>query len=134
MAIANDITLNVDYLNDGNTTAEAYENEDRTGNRSTYAGPNHALDARDQINFYRSYPTKNGNFKGVAKTAFKLTFDHTVTGVDGVASLTAPVICEVSFSVPVGVSAADVLKVRQRALALLDNDVIMEDLNMKLMV
>jgi len=134
MAIANDITLNVDYLNDGNTTAEAYENEDRTGNRSTYAGENHALDARDQINFYRSYNTKNGNFKGVSKSSFKLTKDFTVTGVDGLAALTAPVICEVSFSIPVGVSAADVKKVRQRALALLDDDTIMDALNVKLMI
>jgi len=132
--IANDITLNVDQLNDGNTVAEAYELSDRNGNRSVYVGESHALDARDTITFYRTFPTPHGNFKGVAKSSAKLTEDVQVTGKDGVSTLTAPMIREVSYSFPIGVSAADVLRFRQRGIALEDNDGVMDDLNLRLLV
>lgn len=132
--ISNDLTLNVDYLNDGNTTAEAYERSETYQNRSVFVGDSHQLDARDTMSFYRSFPTKNGNFKGTAKSSVKLTRDVDVTGVDGVATLTSPIIVEASFSIPVGATAADVLKARQRMIAILDTDVVMDDLNTKLLV
>lgn len=130
----NDITLNVDYLNNAITTAEAYERSEVYLNRSTYVGSAHTLESRDIINFYRSFPTKSGNFKGVSKTSFKLTKDFSVTGVDGVSTLTAPMLVEISFSIPVGVSAADILKCRQRALALLDTDTVMDKLTVQQLV
>lgn len=130
----NTVTLNVDYLNDANTTAEAYERFEEFQNRSVYIGANHAPDARDTISLYRSFATKSGNFNGVSKTAVKLSQDHTVDGVDGVSTLTAPLIIDISFSIPVGVSAADVLKARQRAIAVLDLDSLMTPLNTQLMV
>jgi hypothetical protein len=130
----NDITLDVDYSNDGNTTAETYDRYEEYQNRSTYIGANHAPEARDQIQMYRSFPTKSGNFKGVSKSSVKLTRDVSVTGVDGVATLTSPIITEISFSIPVGTPAADVLKARQRALAMIDSDDIMDPLNIQLMV
>jgi len=130
----NSITLPVDYLNNGTTTDETYTRFEEYQNRSVYIGENHSPDMRDTISLYRSFPTKNGNFKGVAKTSVKLSVDHTVPGVDGVAQLSAPIIWELSASIPVGVSVEDALKSRQRALAVLDLDAVMTPLNSQLMV
>lgn len=130
----NQLLLDVDYLNDGTTTEETYERYEEYQNRAVYVGENHTPDSRDTVNLYRSFPTKSGNFKGVAKSSIKSTVDHVVPGVDGVAQLTSPVIIEVTFSVPLGVSAADLLKCRQRVLALLDDDAVMDKLNLQLMV
>lgn len=130
----NTLTLNVDYLNNAITTAEGYDRYEEYQNRSVYVGSTHSPDSRDTVSLYRSFPTKNGNFKGVQKSSIKLSKDHTVNGVDGVATLTSPVIIEVNFSVPVGVSPADVLKCRQRIIALLDDDTICDALNNQLMV
>jgi len=57
-----------------------------------------------------------------------------VTGVDGTTTVTAPIIVEVSFSVPVGATAAQTMLHRQRALALLDLDSVMAPLNDQLMI
>lgn len=133
----NVITLSVDALNDETTTANVNVNFtrfDEYQNRTVYIGDNHQMDAKDTLTFYRSTPTSNGNFKGVMKTSVKFTKDVVVTGVDGVSSLTAPIILEVSFSVPVGASAAALLLARQTALALVDRDDIMDSLNRTLMI
>lgn len=131
---ADSIVLAVDRLNNGTTTNETYARYDINQNRSTYIGSSHLAEARDTISMYRSFATKSGNFKGVQKTSVKFTKDHEVTGVDGTTTLTAPVILEISFSVPVGVTAAQMKIVRQRALALLDSDTVMDALNVQLMV
>lgn len=130
----NQLTLNVDYLNNGTTTAETYDRFDSFQNRSVYVGEGHSAESRDTLTLYRTFPTKSGNFKGTAKSAIKLSLDAAVPGADGVATLTAPIIAEVSFSLPVGVEAAEVLKLRQRLIALLDSDTVMDDLNIKQMV
>jgi hypothetical protein len=130
----NQLTLNVDITNDENVVVEVYERSNEYQDRSTYIGENHALDARDQIQLYRTYPTKSGNFKGVQKSSVKFTKDQAVSGADGVTTLTAPLIIDVSFSVPVGTSAAEILAARQRAIALLDSDNYMDPLNIQLLV
>jgi hypothetical protein len=134
---SNEITLVVDELNDGDTTADSTEvwtRFEEYQNRSTYIRADHSLDARRTLSLYRSFPKVNGNFKGVSKTSLKFTTDTSVDGVDGVTSLTAPIIVEVNFSIPVGATAAEVLIVRQRALALLDLDAVMDPLNNQLMI
>lgn len=129
------ITLNVDTLNDGTTiVAEVYTRYDEYNNRSVYIGESHDLSLRDMLSLYRTFPKASGNFKGVAKSAAKLTYDIVVPGLDGVADLTAPLIAEMSFSVPVGATDAQVLLMRQRLLALLDLDSVMTELNTKLLV
>lgn len=133
----NVITLSVDAQNDGQTTADLSVNFtrfDEYQNRTVYIGDNHQMDAKDTLTLYRSTPTPNGNFKGVMKTSVKFTKDVLVPGVDGVSTLTAPIILEVSFSVPVGASAAALLLARQTALALVDRDDIMDPLNRTLMI
>lgn len=130
----NTITLAVDELNDTNTVNHVFDRFEEYSNRSVYIGANHALTARDTLSFYRSFPKASGNFKGVAKTAFKFTQDLVVDGVDGIAQLTSPIITEVSFSVPVGVTAAEQMIARQRNIALLDDDTLMAALMNQLMV
>lgn len=131
---ANAITLNVDYLNNSTTTAEVYDRADYFQNRSTYHGANHASDSRDIFQLYRTYPKQNGNFKGVEKCSIKFTYDHSVDGVDGVATLTSPAIAEINFSLPVGMTAAEKLIVRQRVISILDDDTVMDDLMVQQLV
>lgn len=131
---ANTLTLSVDPLNDDTIVAEAYDRFEVFSNRSVYIGANHAAEARDTISLYRSFPTKSGNFKGVNKSSIKLSRDNEVAGVDSSTTLTAPTIIEVSFSVPVGATAASLLQDRQRLIALLDDDAVMDALNLQLMI
>ena len=132
--LANTITLAVDELNNDNDVEIDFERAYEYTNRTVYTSENHSLDAKDQLTFYRTLPKVSGNFKGTAKSAFKFSQDFSVTGVDGLASLTSPIILEVGFSVPVGVSVADQLVARQRAIALLDDDTIMVALMNQLLV
>lgn len=128
------ITLSVDEQNDGvGPVNHVYNRFEENTNRSGYIGVNHSLTARDTLTLYRTLPKVSGNFKGVAKTAFKFTKDYTVPGVDG-SNLTAPVIFEGSFSIPVGVDADDILVERQKALAMLDLDSVMTPLNSQQMI
>lgn len=104
------ITLAVDEDNSGSgTNNHVFNRFEEFQNRALYIGPNHALSARNTIGLYRTLPKASGNFKGVAKTSIKLTKDVLVTGVDGVSQLTAPIIVDLGFSVPVGTPSADIL-------------------------
>lgn len=131
----NVITLAVDEQNDGvGPVDHVFTRFEEYLNRALYVGANHSLAARDTLGLYRTAPKVSGNFRGVAKTAVKFSKDITVLGVDGVANIVAPIIIEVSFSVPVGALSADVLIMRQRQVALLDQDTIMGPLNELLMI
>jgi len=136
MSLPSSITLAVDEENDGvGPVNHVYELFDGSlSNRSIFVGPDHTISARNTLTFYRTLPKSSGNFRGVAKTAFKFSCDTIVDGVDGVSQLTAPMIVEVSFSLPVGVTAAESLIMRQKALALLDLDTVMAPLNDQQMV
>lgn len=131
--LPNTITLAVDELNNETPVDETLTRFEENLNRSTYVGDSHSVEAKDTLNFYRTVPKPNGNFKGVAKTAFKFSRDTVVTGVDST-SVSAPIIVEVSFSIPVGVTDADKLLARQRALAMLDLDSVMVPFQSQLMI
>jgi len=122
---ANTITLAVDELNNASTTNHVYSRFDEYQNRTVYTEAIHQLTLRDTLSFYRTFPKASGNFKGTAKTTLKFSKDYAVDGVDGVASLIAPLIAEVSFSVPVGVTAAAQMIARQRCISILDDDTVM---------
>lgn len=130
----NVISIDVDYLNNGTETTEEFNRYEEYLNRSVYIGEGHTPDARNTLAMYRTFPTKSGNFKGVSKSSIKLTKDYPVAGVDGVSTLTSPAIFEVNFSVPVGVTAAEAKKCRQRLIAILDSDELCDALNIQLMV
>lgn len=131
----NAVTLSVDEQNDGvGPVNHVFTRFEEYQNRSVYISDTHSISARDTLGLYRTFPKASGNFKGVAKTAFKFSKDVTVPGVDGVSQLSAPIIVDVSMSIPVGATHEAILIARQRALALLDLDSVMTPLNEQLMV
>lgn len=133
----NEITLTVDVANDGATTADetqVYSRFEEHLNRSVYIASDHSVIAPHTLSLYRTQPKANGNFLGMAKSAIKFSECLAVTGADGVTTVKAPLICEISLAVPVGATTAQVVEIRQRAIALLDNDSVMDDLNLLLMV
>lgn len=130
----NTVSLDVDVLNNGTTEEQVYTRYEEAQNRTVYIGVSHTPDARDTLSIYRTFPTKSGNFKGVAKSAVKLTEDVQVAGVDSSTTLTSPIIFDFSASIPVGAPAAAVKEARQRLIALLDDDTFMDSLQIQLMV
>lgn len=131
---ADQLTFNVDAANDGNPASEVYTRYEEFQNRSRYIGTGHTPGSRNELALYRSFPTRAGNFKGVGKTSIKFTRDVEVAGVDSSTTVTAPIIFEMSFSVPVGVAEADLIHICQSGLAILDVDSFMTSLNVQLMV
>lgn len=131
----NEVTLSVDEENDGvGPVDHVFTRFEEFQNRAVYIGASHSISAKDTLSLYRTQPKSSGNFKGVAKTAVKFSKDLVVDGVDGVSQLTAPLIVDISFSIPVGATHAEILIARQRALALLDLDAVMTPLNEQLMI
>lgn len=129
-----EITISVDEANDaGGNVDHVMTRFEEHLNRSIYIETDHSPAARNTMGFYRTNPKVNGNFRGVQKTSCKFTRDITVDGVDG-SDLIAPIILEVNFSFPVGTLAADFVLARQTALALLDMDTVMDNLNLVLMI
>lgn len=130
----NQLVLPVDALNNGTPANETYDRYEEYQNRAAYIGAGHVPDNRDTLAIYRTFPTKTGNFKGTGKSSVKFTKDCEVAGVDSTTTITAPIILDLSFSVPVGASAAELKHARQRLIALLDDDTFMDSLNIQLMV
>lgn len=129
MAQPGTITLAVDVLNNASTVNKVYGSLSGVqGNKSQYIGPDHSMVAPHTLTFYRTFPKPSGNFRGVTKTAAKLSITKEVDGIDG-STLSAPLIGEVSFSLPVGATEADELVLRQTLIALLDRDDLMVPLN-----
>lgn len=122
------IVLPVDKLNDGTPTDKTFTRSSEFQNRSVYSGPLHSAVEKDTLSFYRSYEKRNGNFLGVFKASVKLSQDMNVPGYDNTTTINAPSIIEVNFSIPVGVTAAQMLEQRQAIIALLDNDTVMTEL------
>jgi hypothetical protein len=130
----NEITLAVDELNDDTTVDLVLTRFEEHLNRASYVSPSHTMATRDMLTLYRTFPKQSGNFRGVGKSTIKFSQDISVLGVDGTSSLTVPLIMEVSFSVPVGTTSAQIVEMRQRGVAILDRDDVMNPLNQQLMV
>lgn len=131
----NVITLSVDEANDGvDPVNHVFTRFEEYLNRAVYIGASHTMATKDTLSLYRTFPKPSGNFKGVSKSSFKFSQDISVTGADGVSQISAPIIVDVSFSIPVGATASQVMIARQRALALLDLDAVVAPLNETLMV
>jgi hypothetical protein len=124
---ANVIVLPVDLLNNSSTTDLTLSRVEEHLNRSVYIGGDHEPGVRDTLTLYRTPPKPTSNFKGVMKSAAKFTADKTVADPVG-GNVDAALIGEASFSIPIGVTAADMMILRQRMIALLDDDSIMDDL------
>jgi len=128
------IVLPVDPANNSTVVNETFTRYKEAADRTTYIGSGHTPEMRNEMSIYRTFPSRSGNFKGTAKSSLKFTEDKEVAGVDSSITLTAPMILEVSFSLPLGVTAADIKALRQRAIAALDADTFMDGLNIQLMI
>lgn len=129
----NTITLPVDVTNNGTLANVSFTRFEEQLNRSTYISDAHEPGKRDILAFYRSFPKPSGTFKGVRKTTVKFTTDTEVADSIG-GTIECPIIVEVNFSLPIGVTVAQIVEMRQRILALLDNDTIMDNVNVLQMV
>lgn len=128
--LAETYELPVDVLNNGTTEDQTLKRDDYVTNRSTYVfEDSHDREARDQVQFYRTYGKRSGNSRGSDKCAIKITTDISVDNADGSGQIILPLIGEVSFSIPLGTTDAQTLVLRQRLVALLDEDSIAGALN-----
>jgi hypothetical protein len=133
----NTITLDVNHDNDDGTTAEVSHvltRYDEYQNRTEYIDEDHTLALRNKVGFYRTFPKVSGNYKGTAKSAVKFTQDVAVEGVDSTTTVTAPGIIDIGFSFPIGMTPAQTLELRMRAVAMLLDDAIMAPLCDQLIV
>lgn len=122
--LSNTITLPVDPANNGTVVNLVLNRYDEYQNRSIYNATGHTLAMRDTLSFYRTPVKKSGNFAGTAKSSAKFSKDYQVPGVDSATTITAPAIVDISFSFPVGMTAAQMKEVRQRAVALIDAETV----------
>lgn len=128
------LPLSVDVENNGVPVEQVLTRYEEDMNRTVYIGPGHLPDSRNMMTIYRTFPVRNGNFKGTSKSSIKFTEDRTVPGVDSNTLLSAPMIIEVNFSIPIGVNAERLKEARQRVIAALDLDTFMDALNLQLRI
>lgn len=81
----------------------------------------HTRELRDQLQVYRNYAKPNGQSRGSDKCRLKFTVDREVTAADGVSTVVLPHIIEVSFSIPLGTTTAQMLALRERVAGALRN-------------
>lgn len=72
---------------------------------NTYAGPTKTLSVVDKIDFKRVMPKPTSTFVGVARPSLKRTRSSVVNAISGAR---LPAIIEVSGSLPVGMTDADI--------------------------
>lgn len=128
------MTLSVDVLNDNNPVVESYDRHLEEPNRTTYVGATHTEASREMFQFYRTAPKQSGDSRGAAKSSVKFTTDVLVPNRSGSGDISLPVIVEVSASIPVGTTAELTKHIRQRVIALLDDDVVAGGLQDKLSI
>jgi hypothetical protein len=123
--LPNSITLAVDEANTGSTTNHVLSRAEEGASKSVYYDADHTVAARNEVAFARTFPKQSGNFYGTLRTNVKFTKDITVPGVNG-ENIKTPVIGEASFSFPVGVDNATATLIRQKLVAMLDYDAVMD--------
>lgn len=74
-------------------------------NAANYVGPAHTITVKDDLRVSRVAAKPTSVFSGVCRQAFKLSRTHTLTGA---LTTTGDSISEISHSIPVGTSTADI--------------------------
>lgn len=123
--LPNSITLAVDEANNASTTNHVLTRAEEGASKSVYYDADHTMAARNELSFSRTFPKQNGNFYGTLRTNVKFTKDVTVVGVNG-ENIKVPLIAEATFSLPVGTDNAAATLARQKLVALLDYDTVMD--------
>jgi len=88
-------------VNASTYTLDAYP----AANVAGYVGPAHTSSVKDDLRIGRILPKPTSTFSGVTRMSFKLTRTHTLTGA---LTTIGDSITEMSFSLPVGISTANV--------------------------
>lgn len=115
-----EITVDYDGGGVGTPITEEWSNFDRLSNRSVYHSDAHTPILRDTLTIYRTLPKPTPTFYGVQKSAVKLSLDVSVAIPNG-ETTRSPIIFEMSASIPVGATPADVLKQEERLKGLIYN-------------
>lgn len=113
-----------------NFVDETFDGFERHLHSSIYHGENHVIGARNLLALSRVLPKKNDNFKGFARTSYKITQDVVVLGEDGLAQLTVPAIVKTEYVLPVGIDAGIALAIRRRNAAVAGSESVVEPLTM----
>lgn len=122
----NTITLSVDTANDGVVSDIDFIRFQAYTDKSIYIGPDHTSLITDQVAFYRTAAKPSGTSLGVEKRQIKITQTNSVPTSETDVSTYANDIATLQFSLPVGTSSASKKALRQRLIALLDDDSIMD--------
>lgn len=125
----NTITLPVDLLNNGTPTDQVFTRFREEPERTEYHGPTHTGAVQDILTLTRKSPVRNGNFLGAYRTKAVFTQSFDVTGYDGTTLKGIVANVSVEMTVPLGLTSAQVLTLRQRVIALLDQDIPMDRFN-----
>lgn len=128
---AENITIAVDVLNDGNTVDQSFDRNRVEGNKSTYLGSASSDLCRDTLNLFRGDPKTGGGSNGTRRSTVKFTKDQLVDNQAGDGQHYLPLVGDVVFAVPVGTTAAECKLIRQRLIAMLDDDALMDDLMLR---
>lgn len=131
MSQASTITLEVNEDNDDGSTSlvtKTFDRKESYNGRSLYTTNASTSLLRETLGLYATDPKPSGNILGTSKASVKTTLDVSVPGADGVAVYTRPLIWEVSVSVPLGATDADILAERMKMVTLLMDDSVMDQL------
>lgn len=109
----NEIVIPVAVVMGGATTDISCRRADFSSGKSLYKLPGHSYAAKNQLQCFANEPKPSGNFMGTRRTSVKYTHGVTVAGRDLSTSVVAPIIVELSCSIPVGVSDEDAIAARQ---------------------
>jgi hypothetical protein len=123
--LPNSITLAVDEENNSSPTDHVLTRAEEGANKSVYYDADHTIASRNECAFIRTFPKQNGNFYGTLRTSVKFTEDVEVLGVNG-ENIKVPLIAEAVFSFPVGTDNATATLARQKLVAMLDYDTVMD--------
>lgn len=85
--------------------AKSYSADSFQQNKVGYIGASKTVSVKDDVALMRTAPKASDVFSGVGRTTAKMSRTLTLTGAK---TLTGDAICEISVSVPVGYTAADV--------------------------
>lgn len=85
--------------------AKTYTADSFRSDQVGYIGSGKTVSVKDDVVLKRTAPKATDSFSGVGRTSAKLTRTLTLTGAK---TATGDAICDVSVSVPVGYTAADV--------------------------
>lgn len=118
----NTIAISVDPDRNSGTAAVAvtFTRHREELNSSTYRTTTHTDAAPDTLKFLATPSKRVGEFLGVQRVTLKRTQTVTVQNASGI-DVTAPMIGEISFAIPAGVTDVAKLAFKQQLLALLDS-------------